>query len=69
MLRFLFDGFGGQTLADDIAPDNMRARQVFITVGFEHDASRADALTSMGGNGVLWVGIMDKSLFEKPYRR
>lgn len=53
-------------MVDDIAPDNIRAQQMFLKSGFEHDSSIARTMTSMGGDDVFWVR-MDKEKFRQLY--
>ncbi|QSO54226.1 GNAT family N-acetyltransferase [Alicyclobacillus curvatus] len=68
LLRFYFEEFGGEVMVDDIAPDNIRAQQMFIKFGFEHHPSLARTITSVGGDDVFWVR-MDRERFRELYGR
>lgn len=66
LLRFYFGTFGGQTMVDDIALENIRAQKMFIKFGFEHDPSVGKIMTSMGGDNVFWVRL-NKGKFTQLY--
>jgi RimJ/RimL family protein N-acetyltransferase len=66
MLRFYFGEFGGEVMVDDIHLNNVRAQQVFLKFGWEHDPSLGEMLSPTGGDDVFWVRI-DKGKFEQLY--
>lgn len=57
ILEYFFGSFGGQVMADPIAPDNIQGRKALMSFGFEHDPSRTD----------VFMLRMTKQMFHSRY--
>ncbi|MBI5806751.1 GNAT family N-acetyltransferase [candidate division TA06 bacterium] len=42
ILEYFFSVFGGEVMADPIAPENTAGQKALLSIGFEHDPSRTD---------------------------